>query len=150
MRIVFFLLFTLWCFSGFPQNKTRVKTENIGFKYGATAGRSVVFSKIETYLNEKDFKFIPKLLFSKKTAEMFVSTILCLELEKMKKMKFNRRQKKRLLKNQNSESKITLRSGCTCFETVTIRQFINGEFVDFCNITPLMQKWVDTVTQQLH
>jgi hypothetical protein len=104
MRIVFFLLFTLWCFSGFPQNKTRVKTENIGFKYGATAGRSVVFSKIETYLNEKDFKFIPKLLFSKKTAEMFVSTILCLELEKMKKMKFNRRQKKRLLKTLNLKS----------------------------------------------
>ena len=101
-----------------------VKNEMVGFACYFEGSQSKTVQKVTNKLNNKNYKAISKILTSDNNAERFMAVITLEKLAELKKYDLNETEKKLISEIKQSDELVSICSGCTYFEKVSLKEIL--------------------------
>ena len=100
------------------------KNEMVGFACYFAGTPSKTVEKYIQKLNNGNYKWISKKLNSENNAEKYMSVITLEKLSELGKYKFNKTELKLIAEIKQSEELVSICSGCTYFEKVSLKELL--------------------------
>lgn len=110
-----------------PPPKFFDKKTLIGFACFSSGSKSNSVIKISDILENKNFTKLKAKLFDKNPAEKYLATVACEKLEKKNLIKLSLKESNQIELNKSSKEKVTICSGCTNKEIVTLNDLFYSE-----------------------
>lgn len=108
-----------------PDNRS--KFDEIGFACYESGRMSPIVAEFTKDLSDKNYKSLRNKLFSPKSGEIYLATIICQKLSHSGIIKLTKTEENQIKINQNKKDSISTCSGCTAFENFTINKLINDK-----------------------
>ena len=100
------------------------KKEMVGFACYFEGSPSKTVQKVTNKLNNKNYKAISKLLTSDNNAERFMAVITLEKLAELKRYELTQAEKKLITEIKQSNELVSICSGCTYFEKVSLKEIL--------------------------
>lgn len=121
------ILFLIGILSGMNAQDNVDKNEMVGFACYFAGQPSKTVKKITTKLNKKKYSSIAKLLTSNNNAERYLAVISLERLAELNKYVLNETEKKLITEIKQSDELVSVCSGCTYFEKVSLKELLGKE-----------------------
>ncbi|MBL4643495.1 MAG: hypothetical protein JKY44_07890 [Flavobacteriaceae bacterium] len=118
------LFFLIGILSGMNAQNNVDKNEMVGFACYFAGQPSKAVQKVTTKLNNKKYDAIAKLLTSDNKAERYLAVISIEKLAKLNKYNLNETEKNLIAKIKQSDELVSVCSGCTYFEKVSLKELL--------------------------
>ena len=99
----------------------------IGFACYSSGRESKPVTAINKLLLSKDYSGIREKLYSKSVAERYLATAVCQRLEQKKSLSLTQTDRHQIEKNKISDEKITICSGCTNEEEMSMKALFSSK-----------------------
>ena len=113
------------------------KNAMVGFACYFAGQPSKTVEKYTQKLNSENYKWISKRLESENTAEKYMSVIILERLTEIGKYKLNENELTLILEIRKSNQLVSVCSGCTYFEKVTLKELLTDDKILFA------KNWLD-------
>ncbi len=107
------------------------KNQMLEFACYFEGSQSITVQKITNKLGSKNYKAISKLLVSDNNAERYMAVITLEKLDELKKYDLNEIEKELILEIKKSEELVSVCSGCTYFEKVSLKEILSEKSILF-------------------
>ena len=110
-----------------PPPKVIDKNTLIGFACYYEGSKSNSVKKISEILKNKNFTNLKAKLYDANPAEKYLATVACEKLEKKILIKLTEKESTQIKVNKSSKEKVTICSGCTNEEELTLKDMFYSE-----------------------